>query len=96
MKGSDDRAVGTSVSVLPLMGKSPLLQISSSVAPKLHWSAALPNGALLGTHSGAIHGIRSTRSVGHTDSLSQTMLYNTTTFSRFMNHMVSQHKLNNL
>lgn len=44
------------------MGRSPLLQISSSVTPKLHWSAALPIGAPLSTHSGAIHGIRSRRS----------------------------------
>lgn len=52
----------TSDNVLPLMGRSPLLQISSSVAPKLHWSEALPMDVPLSTHSGAIHGIRSRRS----------------------------------
>ena len=37
----------TSRYVKPLMGTSPLLQISSSVTPKLHWSAVFPMGAPL-------------------------------------------------
>ncbi len=58
----------TSGSVLPLIGRSPLLQISSRVAPKLHWSAALPIRAPSAIHSGAIHGMRSTRSSSKTQT----------------------------
>jgi len=52
----------TSDNVEVLMGRSPLLQISSSVTPKLHLSATFPIGVPLSIHSGAIHGIRAKRS----------------------------------
>lgn len=52
----------TSARVLSFRGTSPLKQISHNVVPKLHLSAATLNTWESSTHSGAIHGILSTRS----------------------------------
>ena len=54
----------TSEGVRSLSGTSASKQISSKVVPKLHLSAAVLRLPASRTHSGAIQGIRSTRSLG--------------------------------
>lgn len=65
----------TSEGVRPCRGASPSKQISNSVVPKLHLSAAVLRPVPLGTHSGAIQGIRSTLSGGQSQRSEVLYLY---------------------